>query len=610
MVATPSSSASVPPASPFVPGSVDATDFAQIEPYFRSLLDREIGSRPALERWILDRSDLSAACSEAKADLYITMTCNTDDKSVTASYLRYVEEVAPRLTPLAFELDNRLVELDAKFPMEPARYGVLIRGTKADVELYRPENVPIETQLAKLSQQYDAIQGAMTVQFEGIEQTPPQMARYQEFTDRSVRESAWRAVADRRALDVDAINAIYDEMITLRQQTGVNSGFPNYVGYAFKSKHRFDYGVEHCRQFHAGVEKAIVPFVRSLDRERQRLLGVDKLRPWDLSVDVRGRQPLKPFSGGKQLVEKTLVSLERLDPRLAQMFASMGTGAERVGRPVKGAPGSGSASVNFDLDSRKGKAPGGYQYMRDRSKRPFIFMNSAGLHKDVETMVHEAGHAFHSLLCLDEPLVEYRTAPMEFCEVASMAMELLTMRHWGPVQLNDTTSTHLLSDPFYTKQEDFRRACRQQLKRSTLILPWIATIDAFQHWVYSNPTHTRDQRSAEWLSLDARFGNAISWDGIEAFKPTIWQRQLHLFGSPFYYIEYGIAQLGALQLWLHSIEKGEASAIDHYMKALRLGGSKPLPELFAAAGLQFDFGPDIILRLVDRVAKELDKLPE
>jgi oligoendopeptidase F len=237
--------------------------------------------------------------------------------------------------------------------------------------------------------------------------------------------------------------------------------------------------------------------------------------------------------------------------------------------------------------------------MRDGSRRPFIFMNAAGLHKDVETMVHEAGHAFHSMLCRSEPLVEYRHSPIEFAEVASMSMELLSMRHWDA------------PGSFYDgNQVDFQRACREQLKRSVLLLPWIATIDAFQHFVYGFPTHTRQQRTSYWLGLDQRFGGIASWEGLEHFRGNVWQRQLHLFSHPFYYIEYGIAQLGALQLWLISLEKGEKTAIDYYMKGLSLGGSKPLPELFRASGLEFNFGPAIIQRLADRVQKELEKLPE
>ncbi len=584
--------------STFVPAHLDATKFDGIEPLLVDLMNRPVPSARELEQWLIDRSELTAACSEARANLYITTTCNTEDKEAAQAYSAFVEHVEPRLKPLNFELDKRFVQLVLQHPLPAERYMVLERATHAEVELYRDENVPIETQLALLTQKFEQVAGSLSVFFDGQERTLPQMARYQELPDRAVRESAWRAVADRRLKEASAFNDIYDQMTSLRQQVARNAGFTDYVGYTFKAKHRFDYTPRHCFEFHAGVEHEVVPLVRSLDRRRAAQLGLggdmksgmQALRPWDLSVDPKGRGPLHPFSNGAELMRKSVATMRSLDQRLAEMLASMGDGSEARGA-MQGAC--------LDLDSRKGKAPGGYQYMRDRSRQPFIFMNAAGLHKDVETMVHEAGHAFHSMLSRQEPLVEYRHSPIEFAEVASMSMELLSMKHWAA------------SGAFYQPgSEDFQRACREQIKRSVMLLPWIATIDAFQHWVYSNPGHTRQEREAMWVVLDQRFGNAISWEGLEDVRANLWQRQLHLFSVPFYYIEYGIAQLGALQLWLISLEQGEKTAIDYYMKALSLGGGKPLPELFSAAGLRFDFGPETIARLCERVQQELEKLPE
>lgn len=577
----------------FVPDSFDGTSYAAIEPLVQSLLSRKIANASELEKWITDRSELAAACGEVRALLYIVMTCNTEDAAAQRAYGDFVEHVAPRLTEAAFELDKRLAALVSEHKL-PRRYDVLVRNARADVELFRKENIPLDVQLAKLSQQYDQIAGSQMVQFDGQERTLAQMGRYQEQTDRTVREAAWRAAADRRMRDADAIDGVYDAMIGLRNTVAKNAGCASYTEYAFKSYHRFDYSVRDCERFHAGVEAAIVPLMRRLEGERAKALGVSPLRPWDLSVDVKGRDPLRPFEGGADLVAKTQTVMRRLDGGLAALFEEMGDGAGRV-RNAGDLPGT-----MLDLDSRPGKAPGGYQYMLDRSKKPFIFMNAAGLQKDVETMVHEAGHAFHSMLCNDEPLTEYRSAPTEFAEVASMSMELLTMRHMGPGA----------GRAFYDDAENFRRSMRQQLKRSILLLPWIATIDAFQHWVYANPKHTRAEREKFWLALDERFGSAVSWQGIERVRATTWHRQLHLFSHPFYYIEYGIAQLGALQLWLQSLEHGESHAIVNYKRALALGGSKPLPELFSAADLTFDFGPESVSRLAERVRLELEKVPE
>ena len=581
----------------FVPLTLDATRFENVEPYFSALLSREVTSTDDLERWLLDRGELEAACSEAKANLYISMTCDTGNQAIQEAYARYISEVEPRLTPACFRLDTRFLELAARFPLPPERYHVLERATRADVELFRDENVPLETELASLGQEYDQTIGAMSVVFEGKERTLPQMAAFQESTDRKQREAAWRLVAERRVKAVEAINTIFDRMVHLRDRIARNAGFDSFVGYAFRSKHRFDYGVKECTDFHAAVEKAVVPLARSLEAHRASKLGVNPLRPWDLAVDVKGRPPLKPFSDGADLMAKSVATMRRLSPKLADMLKTLGDGASARGS---------ADGACLDLDSRKGKAPGGYQYMRDRTRRPFIFMNSAGLQRDVETMVHEAGHAFHSILCRHEPLLAYRHSPIEFAEVASMSMELLTMNHWGrsPASAGDGMPV------FYENPEDFARAKREQVKHSVLLLPWIATIDAFQLWIYANPAHSRAEREAAWLGLDARFGSSVSWQGLEHIRPHIWQRQPHLFAHPFYYIEYGIAQLGALQLWLISLQEGEQAAVDRYTAALRLGGSRPLPDLFAAAGLKFDFGPEMVLRIVDRVQHELSKLPE
>lgn len=595
--------------STFLPARLDAARWDDLEPLFQALQQRPISSRADLEQWLLDRSALDAACSEAQAILYINMTCRTEDTAAQQAYADYIQTIPPQLKPASFELDKRFVELAVRLSLDSAnpaaapasggRYTVMQRDLAADVSIFRPENVAVETELDLLAQKYEQIAGAMTVNYDGREQTMPQMARYQELTDRSVRESAWRAVSERRLKDKDAIDAVFDEMIKLRHQVARNAGFDNFVGYAFKAKHRFDYDPKACFAFHDAAQRSIVPVVRRIDEQRRRKLGVDKLRPWDLAVDPLGRGPLRPFNGGRELMSKSVAAFHRLDPRLADMLAALGDGSESRGA---------DNGASLDLDSRKGKAPGGYQYMLEQSRRAFIFMNAAGLHSDVTTMLHEAGHAFHSTLCRDEPLVHYRNPPMEFAEVASMSMELLAMPYLAGS--NGRTSANGASDTFYSDPADFARACRHQLERSIDVLPWIATIDAFQHWIYSNPTHTREQRTAQWLSLIDRFGHAIAWDGLEPQKQNMWQRQMHLFSHPFYYIEYGIAQLGALQLWLISLEQSPKVAVENYIRAMRLGGSKPLPDLFAAAGLTFDFGESTVKRLMDRVERELEKLPE
>ena len=574
----------------FVPADLNGADLATLTPLLGDLIERPVESEEAFDRWLIDRSELDAAMSEAAANLYISMTCDTADPAKAEAYTRYIETVPPAVKPLAFRIDRRHVELLERFPRRDparaARYEVLDRDTRAEVTLYRDENVPIQTEIEKLAQKFQTIIGAMTVTFEGQERTLPQMGVYQESTDRAVRESAWRTVAERRLRDANEIDAVYTEQVGLRHRMAQNAGFPSFIEYTFKAMRRFDYTPAHCTDFHAACEEAVVPLVDALDERRRDLMGLTRLRPWDLGVDPRGRPPLRPFTNGADLVQKSVACFRSLDPRLAEMLASLGDGTAARGS---------EGGANLDLDSRKGKAPGGYQYNRDRSRMPFIFMNAAGLQRDAETMLHEAGHAFHSLLARDEPLLHYRTAPIEFAEVASMSMELLTQPHWGA---------------FYKDETERARAVRQHLQGVISILPWIATVDAFQHWVYANPSHSIADRREAWLALDDRFGRDVSWQGLERTQTTVWHRQPHPFTSPFYYIEYGIAQLGALQLWLHSLEKGSRSAIDAYIRAMTLGGSRPLPKLFEAAGLTFDFGPAAVQRLVDRVGKELEKLPD
>jgi oligoendopeptidase F len=568
-------------ASEIVPDTLDATKWSQLEPLYRELIERDLHCANCLNRLIMDRSELDAAASEAGSRLYINQTCHTDDEGANKAYLDFIENVEPRLKEVGFELDKKIAASAYLRDLPAGRFDVYVRSTKLGVTLFRPENVAIETDLAKLEQQYRQVCGAMTVNFRGEEKTLPQMARYNEDTDRATREEAWRVVAERRFRDHETIEGLYDQMIGLRQRVAANAGFPNYRDYAHTAKRRFDYTPEMCHDYARGVEKVIVPALRRLNAARAKALKVDTLRPWDLGVDIKGRPALRPFENAGQMVERTGRVFQKLDPELSGMFESL----RRPGPDGKPC---------LDLESRKGKAPGGYQANRDRMRLPFIFMNAAGVQRDVETMVHEAGHAFHALLSRNDPVLMYRSdIPLEFAEVASMSMELLT---------------HPFLDEYYAPA-DAARATRWHLEQLAIMLPWIATIDQFQQWVYTTPGHTRDQRHAKWLELNQRFGPAVDWSGLEPLLRTQWHRQLHLFGSPFYYIEYGIAQLGALQLWLAFL-KDRAGAIAAYKRALTLGGSRPLPELFREAGLTFEFGEGMIRTLWDAVEKELAHLPE
>ncbi|MGY8755919.1 MAG: M3 family oligoendopeptidase [Phycisphaerales bacterium] len=556
----------------FVPADIDATTWENLQPFYQQLLERNFKCVGCVKQFLLDRSELDAAAAEAGSDLYIAMTCNTEDEDIKNAFLAFIENVEPELKKVTFELNKKVVEAECASELDADKFGVMLRDWKADVAIFRNENVPLQTEDTKLGQEYSELCGAMMVDFDGEEKTMPQMGVYQQDQDRHVREMAWQGTADRRLLDRDAIDGIFDKMVENRNQTALNAGFANYMEYMFAVKHRFDYTPSDCVAFHDAIEQKCMPIVRKLAEDRKAALGVETLRPWDIAVDPHGLAALKPFDSADDLIEKTSNLFHRMGEGLGDMFDTMRDGG-----------------YSLDLDSRKGKAPGGYQASRDRKRMPFIFMNAAGLPRDLDTMVHEAGHAFHYMLCRHDDLVWNRSAPLEFAEVASMSMESMA---------------YPFLDEFYNKDE-CKRAIRKHLEGVVSTLPWVATIDAFQHWIYLNPEHSREERTAKWLELGKRFGGSVDWSGLESQQEAVWHRQLHPFEVPFYYVEYGIAQLGALQMWLH-YRKDPKSAIAAYKKGLTLGASRPLPELFEEAGLRFDFSLEMVGELMEAVQEELD----
>ena len=553
---------------------LDAKKWDELQPIYQEFLDREIVSADALESWLLELGQFDAYVGETGSMLYVDMTCDTENEEVKQAYLDFVEQVQPELAKVGDSLNRKLAESPYADELDSVEYNVLLRDTRMGIAIFREENIALGTELTKLGQRYNEICGAMTVQFDGEERTMQQMGKYLQVNDREVRESAYRAVGERRFQDAEEIDELYDKMIALRHQVAQNAGYENFRDYTFDSKRRFDYTPTDCEAFQTAIEQICVPLMREIDGERRDALGLKALRMWDMGHDVQGRNPLQPFTEVEEMVAGTSRMFHRLSSELGEFFDSLRDG------------------TSLDLDSRKGKAPGGYQLQRDHSRKPFIFMNATGLQRDLETMVHEAGHAFHSIYADEIPLVDYRSAPIEFCEVAAMSMELLT---------------HDFLDEFYSS-DDANRAVREHLEGIVSILAWIATIDAFQHWIYTNPGHSKEERHQQWLNLGDRFGSILDWTGFEDWRKVGWQRQLHLFSYPFYYIEYGIAQLGALQLWLQ-YQKNPQTALDNYAKSMRLGGSRPLPELFEAGEMSFDLGNSTVQGLIDAVRAELDELP-
>jgi oligoendopeptidase F len=559
----------------FVPQNLDLGDWPQIAPLFGQLEAQAANFQTAaeLEKWLLDWSELNAALDEEASRRYIAMTCHTDNANAEKAYLHFVEHVEPQLKPRQFALETIYVAHPQFNQLPKARYEVFNRDIKNHVELFRPENVALETEEAKLCQQYQKLIGAQTVKFRGEEKTLVQMGRYLEEPDRALRQEAWELVATRRLVDADKCEEIFDELVGLRTQIAKNAGFENYRDFMFRKMGRFDYTPENCLQFHDAVEKEIVPAVRKIQNERRRQLKLEKLRPWDLAVDPQNRAPLKPFAKVGEMVSRTQKIFNRLDAELAADFRQL--------QDLK----------LLDLDNRKGKAPGGYQSTLNEARVPFIFMNAVGLQRDVETLLHEAGHAFHAQATRDEDLYAYRGAPIEFCEVASMSMELL--------------GNEFLEE-FYPAAEA-NRARKTHLEGIIGFFPWMATVDAFQHWIYTHAGHPRAGRKAAYLQLMDRFGGDVDFSSYEEMRAHSWHRQLHIFLHPFYYVEYGIAQLGALQVWANS-KADKAKALNDYKKSLALGGSRPLPELFAAAGCKFQFDAANIRPLIQLANSELGKL--
>jgi len=559
----------------FLPEDFKVDTWETLEPYLKELLDRPLHSKSELEQWLKHMSELEAVVGEDAAWRQIRMTCDTENKELEKAFEFFVLEIQPKIQPYADKLNRKFIESSFTKELDAKEYATYLRSVKKNIDLFREENIPLQADTAVMAQQYGVITGKITIEVEGKEYTLQQAAKFLENPNRELREQVYHKINERRLQDKDTLNDLFSNLVLKRDAIAKNAGFANYRDYKFVELGRFDYTKEECFQFHNACRTHILNIVNFLyDRKRQRL-GLDMLRPWDLEAEKEGVKPLTPFNNGDELVAKTVDCFQKMNPFFADCLVKM----KEMGR--------------FDLDSRKGKAPGGYNCPLEETGAPFIFMNAAGQMHDLTTMVHEGGHAVHSFLAHKLELTAFKQYPMEIAEVASMAMELMSMDYW---------------DVFFDNEDDLRRAKEHQLERVVTIFPWIATIDKFQHWVYENPTHSLEERAETWRSIANEF-TPINLDvsGLEEYRKYGWQRQLHLFEVPFYYIEYGIAQLGAIGLWKQFKENKE-QAINNYMAALELGGTRTLPELYEAAGLQFNFSPDYISELMLFVHEELEKV--
>jgi oligoendopeptidase F len=564
------------PKRKFVPEDFTVTTFEAIKPYLDKLLSAAIGDTSELRKWLKDRSELESIISEDMGWRYIRMTCHTENQEYQKSYQDFIQNLQPHLAPLADQLNKKA--LDSPFlrdiEHEPG-FNLMIRNLKKDVELFREENIPLFTEMNTETQKYSQISGAMTIQFEDKELTLQQAGVILQDTSRERRETVYHKISERRLQDKQTLDDLYSKLIELRHKVALNAGFKNFRDYQFKAYGRFDYTPQDCFNFHEAIKHEVVPLLNDLAADRKKKLKVDSLRPWDKAVDAEGRAALKAFESGKDLTEKSIECFKRLDPFLGQCLSIM----REMG--------------HLDLESRKGKAPGGYNYPLAEIGVPFIFMNATSTMRDMTTIMHEGGHAVHNFLTKDLELSDFKSPPMEVAELASMSMELISMDHWNL---------------FFTKPEDLQRARQEQLEDLIETLPWVATIDKFQHWIYENSSHTQAQRKQKWNEIFDEFADTVTdWSGLQEAKDYLWEKQLHLYEVPFYYIEYGMAQLGAIAVW-RNYRNNPQAGLKGYTKALSLGYMKTIPEIYAAAGIKFDFSRGYIKELMDFVRGEMKKL--
>jgi oligoendopeptidase F len=560
----------------FIPNQIEITDWNSVAPFFEELANYSINSDKDLLHWISQRSKLEEQLQENFAWRYIRYTCNTEDKKLLDDLNYYIEHIEPLVSKHQFELNKKLVNSQFVHQIENLTgYDIYIRNCKNEIKQFRNENLPIIAEINTLSNEYGQITGAFTINYNGKEYTFNQAANFLKNADRTVRKQVFELIINRRNSEKNKLNDLFSSLVALRHKVALNSGYSNYRDFMFDSLQRFDYTPDDCKKFNNSIKELIVPVCEKFDEERRKALKMDTLKPYDLDVDPDGNNPIKPYKNGDDLTEKTILCFKQVNPKYAGYIEEM----KRLG--------------HLDLDSRKGKAPGGYNYPLYKSGVPFIFMNSAESLRDMITMLHEGGHAVHSFLSNSLPITAFKNFPSEIAELASMSMELITMDYWNV---------------FIENEDELKRAKKYHLEKIISVLPWISCIDEFQHWIYENPNHTIEQRSEYWAYLFKTYtGSVIDWSDYPEIVNNLWHKQLHLFEVPFYYIEYAIAQLGAIAMW-RNYKTDKVSALRNFESALTAGNTQSLPQLYKTAGIQFSFDTDYVRNLLDFVLTEYRNL--
>ncbi len=568
---------------PNTPQEILAWTWQEMEIPYRELKSRPI-DKGNIDAWLADWSSVSERVDEMNARLYVATTVNTADQDAEQRMKKFLEEIYPNTMAAEQDLKKKLLDSG----IEPKHFEIPLRNMRADADLFREKNLPLLAEQQKLCLEFDRIYGAQTVQWEGQETTLTRLAMNFQQPDRAKREKAWHVKAERQLADVEAINELWVKFMGLRLTIAANAGKPSFREFAWQHKLRFSYSPDDCKSFSNAIEEVVVPEATRIYEKRKHSLGLDVLRPWDLVDGWYGRPTppanipeLKPFSSIDELKRGASAIFHQVDPVLGGYFDSM------------------VADGLTDLDNRKNKAPGAYCTEYTSIRKPFIFVNAVGTHDDVQTTLHESGHSFHVFETAKIPYYQQLNSPMEFNEVASMGMELLG----SPYLTRDNGG-------FYTREEA-ARARIEHIEGMILFWPFMAVVDSFQQWVYENPSLGANPSACnkKWAELWDRFIPAVDWSGFEEIKETGWHRKLHIHQSPFYYVEYGLAQLGAVQIFGNALQD-QKKAVSDYRKALSLGGTVTLPELFEAAGARFAFDHAILEKAIGILVgavKDLEK---
>lgn len=562
------------PLRTFVSNDLKVDSWSKLQQYFQDLLDATITNVSELENWLHNRSELESVMEEELAWRYIRMNIDTTDEKLAKDFSFWITEISPNVAPYSHQLNKKVYDSPFLKELDNQKYFIYLRKLKQEIKIYREENIPLFVEMETKQQEYGAIAAKMSVEIDGESMTMQKAAQLLKDTDRSKRESVFNTINSRRLQDVEALDKLYDELIALRQTIAKNCGFDNYRDYKFAAMGRFDYTPNDCYDFHDAIAKEIVPIIEGFDARKKQKMNLESYKPWDTGVDADGNAPLKPFDGGEELIDKSIKSFKRLRPYYGECLEIM------------------KEMRHVDLESKKGKAPGGFNYPLYEIGVPFIYMNAVGSQRDLVTMVHEGGHAIHSFLSRDLDLCDFKSVPSEVAELASMSMELISMDSW---------------DEFYSDDKELQRAKKEQMQKVLEGLPWIAAVDKFQQWIYTTE-HTADQRRQEWKNIMSELNSSvIDWEGHEDALLNLWQKQLHLYEVPFYYIEYGMAQLGAIAMWRSYKQLGQ-EALDNYDAALKLGYTKSIGDLYKTAGIEFNFSQEYVKELADFIKGQLADL--